>query len=317
MLSGEHVAGGTGLLKAQAICPAWAFYQYRLNARALKEPVNGLDAMQRGTLVHEVLAKFWQRRGSQELLAMSQKVLAETIEQAAEETLLAFNAEKDGAFSDAFLVLEAERLVKLAQAWLLEVEVLRPQGFVVTACEQEQTIDIEGISIKLIIDRIDTLDDGRLLVLDYKTGRQLDFKNWAQSKITEPQLPVYAAFVLSDNEVAAVCFAKVRLADNAFVGIAADDGLVQGATVLHDNKGRKVFPEADFPDWAALINHWRNSITQIAQALKSGDAAVRFDNEKQLDFCEVLPLLRLPERQLQYERQQANIKQARDVAKPV
>jgi exodeoxyribonuclease-5 len=31
---GERVRGGTGLLKAQALCPAWAFYQYRLGARA-------------------------------------------------------------------------------------------------------------------------------------------------------------------------------------------------------------------------------------------------------------------------------------------
>ncbi|HIE90878.1 MAG TPA: hypothetical protein EYQ56_04080, partial [Methylophilaceae bacterium] len=46
---GEHVGGGTGLLKAQAICPAWAFYQYRLNAKRLGEPVNGLDVMERGS----------------------------------------------------------------------------------------------------------------------------------------------------------------------------------------------------------------------------------------------------------------------------
>jgi exodeoxyribonuclease-5 len=255
--------------------------------------------------VHEVLAKFWQQRGSQELLAMSQKMLVEIVEQAAGETLISFNAENDGAFSDAFLALEVERLTKLVLAWLLEVEMLRPQGFVVIACEQEQTIDIEGISIKLIVDRIDTLDDGRLLVLDYKTGSQLDFKNWAQPNITEPQLPIYAAFVLADSEVAAVCFAKLRIADNAFVGVAAADGLVQGATVLNDNRGRKIFPEADFPDWPSLMQHWKKSITQIAQALKSGDAAVRFDDEKQLAYCEVLPLLRLPERQLQYERQQA------------
>jgi len=49
---GEKVRGGTGLLKAQAICPAWAFYRYRLGARALGEPVAGLDAAARGTLLH-------------------------------------------------------------------------------------------------------------------------------------------------------------------------------------------------------------------------------------------------------------------------
>jgi exodeoxyribonuclease-5 len=32
---------------------------------------------------------------------------------------------------------------------------------------------------------------------------------------------------------------------------------------------------------------------------------VKFENEKQLTYCEVLPLLRLAERQLQFEHQQA------------
>ena len=39
--------------------------------------------------------------------------------------------------------------------------------------------------------------------------------------------------------------------------------------------------------------------------LKAGEAAVKFDDEKLLAYCEVLPLLRLPERRLQFERGQA------------
>ena len=61
---GEKVSGGTGLLKAQAICPAWGFYQYRLGAQALREPVEGLDPMARGVLVHGALEHFWGATGS-------------------------------------------------------------------------------------------------------------------------------------------------------------------------------------------------------------------------------------------------------------
>ena len=67
-------------------------------------------------------------------------------------------------------------------------------------------------------------------------------------------------------------------------------------------KGRAVFDETLFPDWASIIQHWRTQITATAVALKEGDAAVRFEDEKQLAYCDVLPLLRLPERQLQFER---------------
>ncbi|MFW5432541.1 MAG: PD-(D/E)XK nuclease family protein [Methylophilaceae bacterium] len=299
---GEHVSGGTALLKAQAICPAWAFYQYRLNARKLSEPVNGLDVMERGNLVHAVLAKFWQGRGANDLQDSIPEDLRAELLSISKAILAAFNIERDHAFSETFLALEAERLSKLVFAWLIEVEMLRPQGFTVRECEQEHNIEIEGISIKLIIDRVDTLDDDRLLVMDYKTGRQLDYKNWAEPNITEPQLPIYAAFLLQDGEIGAVCYAKVRTADHAFIGIAADEAQVQGATVFDGTRGRKIFDETSFPDWQSIITHWKTQITATALSLKSGDAAVRFDNEKQLDFCDVTPLLRLPERQLQFER---------------
>ncbi len=304
--TGECVGGGTGLLKAQAICPAWAFYQYRLNARKLDEPVNGLDVMERGTLVHAVLAKFWVGRSQADWQDTIPDNLKAELLVIAEQVLSDFNAERNNTFSEQFLNLEAARLSKLVFAWLIEVEMLRPQGFCVLACEQEHNIEIEGISIKLIIDRIDQLDDDRLIVIDYKTGSQLDYKNWSQPNITEPQLPIYAAFILQEagSDIGAVCYAKVRSADHAFVGIAAADELIQGAAVFDDNRGRKVFDETNFPNWQSIIQHWKNSITFTAISLKNGDAAVTFDNENQLAFCDVKPLLRLPERQLQFEHQQ-------------
>jgi len=307
---GDHVSGGTGLLKAQAICPAWAFYQYRLHARALKSPVNGLDAMERGTLVHAVLERFWKGRDIATLRDMSAEVLTQTIVQAADEALAAFNTERDESLSPAFISLEHARLCKLSLAWLQEVELQRPMDFAVTACEQEATLQIEGISIRLVVDRIDTLEDGRLVLIDYKTGRKNDYKNWADVRITEPQLPIYAAFVLSANEgssaenkeVAAVCYAQVRLGEHGFIGVAHDVDVVQGAVALEDTKGRKIFDAESFPNWQTVIAHWKTSIEAVARELKSGEAAIRFAEEKQLAYCEVLPLLRLPERQLQFER---------------
>jgi len=302
--AGEHVSGGTGLLKAQAICPAWAFYQYRLGARALKTPVEGLDAMDRGTLVHGVLELFWLGRDSQYLKNLSPSAMKIALENAAEKVLAEFNAEHDLAFSAAFIQLEQERLVKLVMTWLLEVEMQRPQDFEVIACEQEEKLEIEGVRIKLVVDRVDQLADGRLLVMDYKTGNNIDFKNWGQATITEPQLPIYAAFLLQDQEVGAVCFAKVTLDKAGFAGISAAADLVQGATVFGETRGKAIFDEQQFLDWHSVIAHWRERVTQTALALKQGHAQVQFEDEKQLAYCEVLPLLRLAERQLQFEHQQ-------------
>ena len=218
--------------------------------------------------------------------------------------LAEFNAEHDLAFSAAFIQLEQERLVKLVMTWLLEVEMQRPQDFEVIACEQEEKLEIEGVRIKLVVDRVDQLADGRLLVMDYKTGNNIDFKNWGQATITEPQLPIYAAFLLQDQEVGAVCFAKVTLDKAGFAGISAAADLVQGATVFGETRGKAIFDEQQFLDWHSVIAHWRERVTQTALALKQGHAQVQFEDEKQLAYCEVLPLLRLAERQLQFEHQQ-------------
>jgi probable DNA repair protein len=302
---GGHVSGGTGLLKAQAVCPAWAFYQYRLHAKALKEPVDGLDAMDRGNLVHHVLEGFWAGRDSEYLKTLSAEDMQIALEQVADEVLALFNQEHDEAFSATFIQLEKERLVKLVTAWLVDIERARPMGFTVQAVERKQTIPIENILITLAVDRVDQLEDGRLLVMDYKTGSTIDFKNWAKANITEPQLPIYAAFLMGDAEVAAVCFAKVLTDKAGFAGIAASKDVIKGPLVLDEIRGRNVFSEANFPDWPSVIAHWKASIIATAQSIKAGDAAVKFENEKQLAYCEVLPLLRLAERQLQFEHAQA------------
>lgn len=301
---GEHISGGTGLLKAQTICPAWAFYQYRLKAYALKQPHNGLDAMQRGDLLHHLLAAFWRQVDRDTWAQLTPNDLQATLASLAAITMTQFNQQFAQPFSPVFCQLEAERLTKLALTWLIEVERQREQPFSVSLIEQSFTPLIEGIQIKLIIDRVDTLADGRRVVIDYKTGSVPDFKNWATTQLTEPQLPLYAAFVLQDAEIAAVCFAHVRLTDAGFVGIAADAEVLPGVKAF--NQGTNpVFNPAEFADWADIRRHWQQQLTRTALTLKAGDAAVVFDDETALTYCDVLPLLRLPERQLQFEYLQA------------
>ena len=100
--------------------------------------------------------------------------------------------------------------------------------------------------------------------------------------------------------MAAVCFAKVRAGEHQFVGIANDAGTLPGVKGL--DEARKVFDAEKFPEWHALLQHWRDSLEAIADEIRAGEAAVRFEDEAQLAWCEVKPLLRLPERKLQLER---------------
>lgn len=294
----EAVRGGTGLLKAQAICPAWAYYRYRLGARALDEPVEGLDASSRGSLLHAVLQAFWQGRSSADLQAMDESALENAVAVAVEQGIRMFERDLEEPLPPQSVMLEKLRLQRLVLSWLaLEKE---RDPFAVQECERRVSLDIEGLQVNLVLDRVDELPDGRLVVLDYKTGANVSHRSWAEDRIAEPQLPIYAALALSGEEVAAVCFAKVRADDRKFIGIAAEADVLPGVSGLAD--ARRLFPEDRFSDWAALIRHWQAGITAIAREIKAGEAAVRFANEDDLRDCDVRPLLRLPERKLQMER---------------
>jgi probable DNA repair protein len=301
--AGEIQRGGTGLLKAQAICPAWAYYQYRLGARALDEPVEGLDALARGNLLHMVLQAFWTGRTSVDLHGMDDTALESSIAAAVEAGVRQFIEQSDAPLPPQFAALEKLRLQRILAAWL-ELEKTR-EPFSVQECEQRISLDIDGLQVNLVLDRIDELPDGRLVVLDYKTGASVSHKSWAEDRIAEPQLPIYAALALRDGEVAAVCFAKVQAAEQKFIGIAEEDGVLPGVNSL--DGARKLFPEDCFPDWAALIRHWQVSIAAIATEIKAGEAAVKFRNEEDMRDCDVKPLLRLPERKLQLERQNREV----------
>ena len=290
---GEKVSGGSWVLRAQAICPAWAYYEFRLGGKAMDEPVEGLDPAARGTLVHAALEAFWNTvRSSDALAALSETQRGETIATAVATALRNFERERHIALPARFRQLEAARLAGLLDIWLA-VEARRSQPFEVIACEQPATVDIEEIRVSMVVDRIDRLADGRQVIIDYKTGATVDTRNWAEQRITEPQLPIYAALV--NDDVAAVVFAKVLLDKPAFAGVADERDILPGVQGIGDDK-QTIFDPAEFPDWIAVITHWRERLHAVAQEVKQGKAGVMVGDEKALQYCDVLPLLRLPER---------------------
>jgi exodeoxyribonuclease-5 len=291
---GEHVSGGTGLLKAQAVCPAWAFYQYRLGAKALKTPTAGLDNMDRGSLVHGVLEQFWRKRHFADLRDMSAGDFMDALSRAVHNTIQAFAAESSVA-SAAVLELESERLVRLVGDWLA-YEKARGVSFRIVDCEVGKKVQICGIEVTLKIDRVHKLETGGLEFIDYKTGQMPKIKSWGEDRITEPQLPIYATFYVDPAEqVAGIHFGMVKTAEHGFSGISVDNFEAE------QGKRKPAFAN-DFSDWQQLLNHWKTAIEAIAIEVREGEAAVRFSDENELMYCEVTPLLRLPERKLQFER---------------
>lgn len=303
VLEGDKVRGGTALLRAQAICPAWGYYQYRLGAKALAKPVEGLDPRKRGTLIHGTLERFWKDTGSLTALqAMSEPMRRAAVGNAAHSALNDFNNDrKREALKPRQSSLEHRRLVRLVDDWL-QLESTRKENFVVLEAEGRREVRIAGILAHVQIDRIDRLDDGRIVIIDYKTGADIDISNWAADRITEPQLPIYAAIAEhASGEIAGVAFGLVHISGAAFKGIGQDDALLPGVHGMDSKDGRKLFDAAQFPDWPSVITHWRQAVDQVAQEVRAGEARVSITCDADIRYCDVRPLLRLAERQAQLD----------------
>lgn len=289
--AGERIRGGTRLLAAQAACPAWGFYEFRLGAAVLPAPTLGLDAAARGALVHAMLEAVWRGRDRGWLLALDAAGRAAAIAAAAQAALARHDRDAPEPLPPRARELEAGRLAVLLDAWLA-VEAGRAE-FAVQACEEGHRLVIEGLEIGIVIDRVDRLADGRLAVIDYKTGLGNASRFWAEPRIAEPQLPIYAALAFPEREVAAVALARLRHERPGFLGVSQDEGLLPGVKPLADQRGR--YAEADFPDWAALRRCWAERIRALAREVRDGVAAVRVEDPQRLAHCPVLPLLRLAE----------------------
>ena len=107
-----------------------------------------------------------------------------------------------------YLELEELRLTRLVTEWL-DYESTR-LALHVAETEADRTINLAGLTFDLRLDRIDRLNDGSLLVIDYKTG-DVSPKSWDLPRPDDVQLPLYAGFALDrEEELGGLVFAKVR-----------------------------------------------------------------------------------------------------------
>ena len=283
-----HVSGGTGLIKAQAACPFSAFAGYRLNARPIESPDSGLNNRNRGTLVHHALEFFWEEiKTHGRLMAKSCKDLASDVQKAVGRAVSDMAAQHPRTFTYRFTEIEKQRLVSLLLEWL-EMDRQR-SPFAVIDREKKLVRTIAGIELKTYADRIDRLDDGRLVIVDYKTGEP-KVADWFTERMAEPQLPLYSFIV--DEPVAGVVFARIKKGKSAYLGVAAEEDIIPCAGW----PGAKRSPMENFNSLKEVIDFWQGKIEFLADEIQQGYAAVMpVSINKSCRYCELGPLCRIGE----------------------
>jgi probable DNA repair protein len=287
-ITGEAVErGGARLLELQAACPFRAQAELRLGARALDEPAVGVDASDRGNLVHAALAHLWREIRDQATL----KRLDAAAQRDAARRAVAVAVAKARDSADELL----KHLLDLEAEWLearvldlIEVDLERAP-FVAERIEEACTARIGPLGLELRPDRVDRLADGSLAVIDYKTGANAELKAWLDERPRLPQLPAYAQ-ALGPGQVGAVAFARVRSGDTRYEGVARDAGHFPGLRVPGSRGGPRGFDR-----WEALLAEWQRRLEALAAEYAAGEARLAPDPPRACAYCHLGALCRIAE----------------------
>lgn len=306
----ERLRGGVELLKAQARNPLWAFAQFRLRAEALAPIRAQTTPRVHGLLLHAALEIFWQeQKSSERLQALNETQLLDAIKRAVDQACIAVGKREALPLPTQWLHLQRELLAELLQDWLQFERDNRPP-FYVQALEQEVLWQHRDWAVRLRIDRIDrhSVEPGTdITIIDYKSGKAPALTPLYQDLMLEPQLPLYAlsqctdrvgdsshqpALVNTEIHSKALLYAQIKRGDMRCTGLVRDD-----------ETWAKLKAE---PQWTALQQRWQQQLSALADHILDGEISNQYRHLKHLQFCPVLPFLRINADALEDEQDASN-----------
>ena len=279
----DSPSGGSWLLSDQSACPFRAVGRHRLKARPVPETSAAPSPALLGAMIHDLLKRVWDEiQTAERLRRLDDDALLALLEPHARGTLTDLGRRRPDIFKGHFVELEVQRLCELLLDWL-NLEKQRALPFRVLRMEERQVVQLGGLQLQLQADRIDQLDDGRLVVLDYKTGETADAKGWLDPRPTDLQIPLYC--VEAEQTPAAALIARIHARSAAFRGSAQDDDIAPGVDAFVGDE--------QIADWQQLLEHWRRALMELATEIRSGRADIDPQDEKSCTYCELGPLCRI------------------------
>lgn len=261
--------GGVGAIAAQADCPFMATAQYRLRADPWPIPTAGLSHLERGQIVHALMASFWHAVGSHAgLLALTASGLRDHLDAAAAMALRVVPPARWEALPPVLAAVERERLPSLAAEWIETVERPRPD-FRVERIEARGSIELANLVFSVALDRVDALVDGSVAIVDYKTGNVDSPKTWFADRPRSPQLGVYLLALRGEAPpvpVRAVAYGCLKPGAIGVAGYAADHAqwpALSDAARSEDPAG-----------WAGIEAFFATQLPIIAAEIRDGIATV-------------------------------------------
>jgi RecB family exonuclease len=205
----------------------------------------------RGNIIHNALHNLLTDKPSrQQIQDWTADEMSRRVGSAIDSALAVHVAQADPVLQ-RLINIERGRLRQLLRDFI-HAEVSRPE-FKVAAVEKKLDYEKFGIRLGLRIDRIDCLADGRMLVVDYKTGSPKTFLN-RNRELKDLQLMVYADAL--SEEIGGLAFINVDSREITYK--AAGGG----------------WNEAEEDAWEETLQSWRSEVHHALEALATGDARI-------------------------------------------
>jgi ATP-dependent helicase/nuclease subunit B len=135
------------------------------------------------------------------------------------------------------------------------------------------------MSFSLRIDRIDELENGKKLIIDYKMGNNQTINDWFGERPLNPQLPLYTA--IDPTHTIGIAFAQIHAGLPSFKGISQYSLDIKGIKLIDD--------------WQKQIADWKNITHQLSHDFYHGQSAVDPKEPSVCHWCALKTFCRIEE----------------------
>jgi probable DNA repair protein len=251
---------GVSTLRAQSRCAFRGFAETRLMSGALERPVPGFNERERGELLHGALERVWSElHDSQRLAALGAEQRVDLLDRSVRAAIAALCRRRDpGA---RWREREQIRLNGVLSRWL-QIEAERAPFEVERLEGGAQRASFGGVEFTVRIDRVDRLEDGARVLIDYKSGAAV--ADWRGDRPDNPQLPIYA--LLLPQALVAVAYGRINAAECSFVAESERGGIFKRTAQKTKMEG--------MDSLAALMRVWSQRIEKLAAEFAAGRAVL-------------------------------------------